>query len=40
MESDREGFAHGILTLTMIAPAFIMIHVGYESERGKARIGQ
>ena len=32
--------AHGILTLTMIALAFIMIHVGYEFELDKARLGQ
>ena len=32
--------AHGILTLTMIALAFIMIHVGYEFELDKARLGE
>jgi Kef-type K+ transport system membrane component KefB len=32
--------ARGLLTLTMIALAFIMIHVGYEFELDKARLGQ
>ena len=32
--------AHGILTLTMIALAFIMIHVGYEFELDKSRLRQ